>query len=183
MRVTKRCRSANGFVGSLLLSLMAFRYGVPMELIVCWDTMADKLCQAWTHRRDHSPIRAQGVSTITNDLLRKEVLTDNSYKLVAIKLMTASKEHLEKHYADLSDKPFFKGLVSCKQLQACLTWVHTSLHWNRHGQRSSLRNGVGGQGSRQDWPYSPRCYQPTGFAARYHPRRLRYRKLSWVLTS
>ena len=36
-----------------------------------------------------------------------------SYKLVAIKLMTASKEHLEKHYADLSDKPFFKGLVSC----------------------------------------------------------------------
>lgn len=27
--------------------------------------------------------------------------------------MTPSKEHLEKHYADLSDKPFFKGLVSC----------------------------------------------------------------------
>ena len=44
-----------------------------------------------------------------------------SYKLVAIKLMTASKEHLEKHYADLSDKPFFKGLVSCMQLhQSCL---------------------------------------------------------------
>ena len=36
-----------------------------------------------------------------------------SYKLVAIKLTTASKEHLEKHYADLSDKPFFKGLVTC----------------------------------------------------------------------
>ena len=35
------------------------------------------------------------------------------FKLVAIKLMTASKEHLEKHYADLSEKPFFKGLVSC----------------------------------------------------------------------
>ncbi|KAF2220673.1 nucleoside diphosphate kinase [Elsinoe ampelina] len=34
------------------------------------------------------------------------------YKLVAIKLVTASKEHLEKHYSDLSDKPFFPGLVS-----------------------------------------------------------------------
>jgi nucleoside-diphosphate kinase len=41
------------------------------------------------------------------------VLMFTRYKLVAIKLMTASKEHLEKHYADLSDKPFFKGLVSC----------------------------------------------------------------------
>ena len=36
-----------------------------------------------------------------------------SYKLVAIKLVTASKEHLEKHYSDLSEKPFFKGLVEC----------------------------------------------------------------------
>ncbi|KAF2153355.1 nucleoside diphosphate kinase [Myriangium duriaei CBS 260.36] len=34
------------------------------------------------------------------------------FKLVAIKLVTASKEHLEKHYSDLSDKPFFAGLVS-----------------------------------------------------------------------
>ncbi|SMR56836.1 unnamed protein product [Zymoseptoria tritici ST99CH_1A5] len=34
------------------------------------------------------------------------------FKLVAIKLVTASKEHLEKHYADLAEKPFFKGLVS-----------------------------------------------------------------------
>ncbi|KAI9880905.1 MAG: nucleoside diphosphate kinase [Pleopsidium flavum] len=34
------------------------------------------------------------------------------YKLAAIKLVTPSKEHLEKHYEDLSDKPFFKGLVT-----------------------------------------------------------------------
>ncbi|KAK2740692.1 nucleoside diphosphate kinase [Onygenales sp. PD_40] len=34
------------------------------------------------------------------------------YKLAAIKLVTPSKEHLEKHYEDLSSKPFFKGLVS-----------------------------------------------------------------------
>ncbi|KAL9114703.1 MAG: hypothetical protein Q9227_001381 [Pyrenula ochraceoflavens] len=35
------------------------------------------------------------------------------YKLAAIKLVTPSKDHLEQHYADLSDKPFFKGLVTC----------------------------------------------------------------------
>merc|ERR1712193_232442 len=30
---------------------------------------------------------------------------------VAMKFMQASVEHLEKHYADLSSKPFFAGLV------------------------------------------------------------------------
>ncbi|MCJ1398823.1 nucleoside diphosphate kinase [Xylographa trunciseda] len=34
------------------------------------------------------------------------------YKLAAMKLVTPSKEHLEKHYEDLSEKPFFKGLVT-----------------------------------------------------------------------
>ncbi|KAG9123062.1 nucleoside diphosphate kinase [Ceratobasidium sp. 392] len=33
------------------------------------------------------------------------------FKLVALKLVHATKEHLEKHYADLSDKPFFPGLI------------------------------------------------------------------------
>ncbi len=37
---------------------------------------------------------------------------NRGYKLAAIKLATPSKEHLEKHYADLSDKPFFAGLVA-----------------------------------------------------------------------
>ncbi|QIX02521.1 hypothetical protein AMS68_008038 [Peltaster fructicola] len=34
------------------------------------------------------------------------------YKLVAIKMTAPGKEHLEKHYADLKDKPFFNGLVT-----------------------------------------------------------------------
>merc|ERR1712029_174695 len=34
------------------------------------------------------------------------------YKLAAIKLVTPSKEHLEKHYEDLKGKPFFNGLIS-----------------------------------------------------------------------
>jgi nucleoside-diphosphate kinase len=38
---------------------------------------------------------------------------NRGFKLVAIKLTAPGKEHLEKHYADLSDKPFFAGLVNC----------------------------------------------------------------------
>ncbi|RFU81227.1 nucleoside diphosphate kinase [Trichoderma arundinaceum] len=33
------------------------------------------------------------------------------FKLVAIKLTTPGKEHLEAHYADLKGKPFFNGLI------------------------------------------------------------------------
>ena len=34
------------------------------------------------------------------------------FKMAAIKLTTPGQEHLEKHYSDLSDKPFFRGLIS-----------------------------------------------------------------------
>ena len=34
------------------------------------------------------------------------------FKLVAMKLTTPGREHFEKHYSDLSSKPFFGGLVS-----------------------------------------------------------------------
>ncbi|KXX76539.1 Nucleoside diphosphate kinase [Madurella mycetomatis] len=34
------------------------------------------------------------------------------FKLVALKLVTPGQAHLEKHYEDLKDKPFFAGLVS-----------------------------------------------------------------------
>ncbi|TGZ77161.1 nucleoside diphosphate kinase [Ascodesmis nigricans] len=33
------------------------------------------------------------------------------YKLVALKLTSPGKAHLEQHYSDLKDKPFFPGLV------------------------------------------------------------------------
>jgi nucleoside diphosphate kinase len=38
---------------------------------------------------------------------------NRGFKLAGIKMVTPSKEHLEKHYADLSDKPFFPGLIAC----------------------------------------------------------------------
>ncbi|KZF20313.1 NDK-domain-containing protein [Xylona heveae TC161] len=34
------------------------------------------------------------------------------YKLAAIKLVTPSKAHLEQHYGDLKEKPFFPGLIT-----------------------------------------------------------------------
>ncbi|KAK7189739.1 nucleoside diphosphate kinase [Paraphaeosphaeria sporulosa] len=37
---------------------------------------------------------------------------NRGFKLAAIKLTTPSKEHLEKHYADLAEKPFFPGLIA-----------------------------------------------------------------------
>jgi len=37
---------------------------------------------------------------------------DKGYKLVGIKVLVPSKDFAEKHYADLSKKPFFNGLVS-----------------------------------------------------------------------
>lgn len=50
-------------------------------------------------------------------LSRARTATDlssfDSYKLVAIKLVTPPKEQLEQHYADLADKPFFPSLLSC----------------------------------------------------------------------
>merc|ERR1712165_187600 len=36
---------------------------------------------------------------------------NKGFKLVAMKFMQASEEHLKNHYADLSERPFFPGLV------------------------------------------------------------------------
>merc|ERR1739842_212821 len=36
---------------------------------------------------------------------------DKGFKMTAMKMMTASKEHLENHYADLKGKGFFPGLI------------------------------------------------------------------------
>lgn len=33
------------------------------------------------------------------------------YKIVALKMIHASKDHVEKHYGDLKDKPFFPKLT------------------------------------------------------------------------
>lgn len=42
------------------------------------------------------------------------------YKLVAAKMVHASVEHLEKHYADLKGKGFFPGLIKVSQRRITL---------------------------------------------------------------
>jgi len=46
------------------------------------------------------------------------------FKLVGLKMMNVSKEHAEKHYADLSHKPFFGSLVSymCSGPVIAMVW-------------------------------------------------------------
>ena len=39
--------------------------------------------------------------------------------MVALKMVSPTQEHLEKHYEDLKDKPFFKGLVTCMCYLVC----------------------------------------------------------------
>mmetsp|Transcript_11879 Transcript_11879/g.17205 ORF Transcript_11879/g.17205 Transcript_11879/m.17205 type:complete len:149 (-) Transcript_11879:104-550(-) len=46
------------------------------------------------------------------------------YKLVAMKLTAPGAEHMKKHYADLSSKKFFDGLVTymCSGPVVCMVW-------------------------------------------------------------
>jgi len=46
------------------------------------------------------------------------------FKLVAMKLATPSKEHLENHYADLKEKKFFPGLIAYMSSGpvCCMVW-------------------------------------------------------------
>lgn len=46
---------------------------------------------------------------IVGDIIKR--FEQKGFKLVAMKFMWASEELLQKHYADLKDKPFFPGLV------------------------------------------------------------------------
>lgn len=72
----------------------------------------------------------------------------HSYKLAAMKLVTPSKEHLEKHYEDLANKPFYKGLVTCmlwilRQTQVSDLGTKNADVLYRHVERTYLRYGLG----------------------------------------
>merc|ERR1712113_1069344 len=55
-------------------------------------------------------IKPDGVTrNLTADIIKR--FEQRGYKLVAMKFMKASEDLLKKHYADLSAKPFFAGLV------------------------------------------------------------------------
>merc|ERR1712113_102649 len=55
-------------------------------------------------------IKPDGVQRgLCGDIIKR--FEQKGFKLVAMKFMQASEDHLKKHYADLSSKPFFPGLV------------------------------------------------------------------------
>merc|ERR1712088_396921 len=56
------------------------------------------------------------------------------FKLVAMKLCMPGKEHLEKHYADLSSKPFFAGLVEYMNYGPICAMVWEGLDVVRQGR-------------------------------------------------
>jgi len=65
-----------------------------------------------------------------------------------MKLVTPSKEHLEKHYEDLAEKPFYKGLVTC--MESDCSYEHLGLRGKttltvlaRHAEWTNLCYGLG----------------------------------------
>jgi len=49
---------------------------------------------------------------------------EKGFKLVALKMATPSKAHLEEHYKDLSSKGFFAGLIEYMMMGpvVCMVW-------------------------------------------------------------
>merc|ERR1712165_252832 len=65
---------------------------------------------AGNRERSFIMIKPDGVHRgLVGDIIKR--FEQKGFKLVAMKFMQASKEHLEEHYADLKKKPFFPGLV------------------------------------------------------------------------
>jgi len=63
-----------------------------------------------TTERTFIMIKPDGVHRgIVGEIIKR--FENKGFKLVAMKFMQSSVEHLEKHYADLAKKPFFPGLV------------------------------------------------------------------------
>lgn len=55
-------------------------------------------------------IKPDGVQrSLVGEVLKR--FEARGYKLVALKMQTVTREHAEAHYADLSSKPFFAGLI------------------------------------------------------------------------
>jgi len=60
--------------------------------------------------RSFIAVKPDGVQRgLVGEVLKR--FEQRGYKLVGLKLVHITKEHAQKHYADLSSKPFFAGLV------------------------------------------------------------------------
>jgi len=63
-----------------------------------------------TMERSFIMVKPDGVNRgLVGEIIKR--FEQRGYKLVAMKLMHASSDHLAKHYEDLSDRPFFPKLI------------------------------------------------------------------------
>ncbi|KAI9566509.1 nucleoside diphosphate kinase [Boletus coccyginus] len=63
------------------------------------------------HERTYIMVKPDGVDRgLVGEILTR--FEKRGFKLIAAKLALPSKEHLENHYADLKEKPFFPGLIT-----------------------------------------------------------------------
>jgi len=68
-------------------------------------------------------IKPDGVQRgIVGEIIKR--FEQKGFKLVAMKFMNANEELLKKHYADLSSKPFFPGLVKYMQMGPVVPMVN-----------------------------------------------------------
>ncbi|KNZ55658.1 nucleoside diphosphate kinase [Puccinia sorghi] len=90
------------------------------------------------------------------------------YKIVALKMIHASKDHVEKHYADLKDKPFFAGLTSFMSSGPVVAIVFEGKDVRIKFLFSCCQTGPG-----DAWRY-----QPAIFSCWYYPGRFWYCSIS-----
>jgi nucleoside-diphosphate kinase len=63
-----------------------------------------------TKERTYIMIKPDGVQrNLVGKIIQR--FEERGFKLVALKMVHSTPEHLEKHYADLKGKPFFPGLI------------------------------------------------------------------------
>merc|ERR1711894_548567 len=68
------------------------------------------LKMAANQERTFIMIKPDGVQRgLVGDIIKR--FEQKGFKLVAMKFMQATEDHLRQHYADLSERPFFPGLV------------------------------------------------------------------------
>jgi len=73
-------------------------------------------------------IKPDGVHRgIVGEIIKR--FEQKGFKLVAMKFMWASEEHLKKHYADLAEKPFFPGLVKYMSSGPVVPWFGRVRTW------------------------------------------------------
>ncbi|XP_055927555.1 nucleoside diphosphate kinase-like [Argiope bruennichi] len=108
----------------VILLFLSFLSGI----LTFQDTCSDNLiCIMAQRERTFIMIKPDGVQRgLVGKIISR--FEEKGFKLVAMKFMQASQELLEKHYAELSGRPFFAGLVNYMQLGPVVPMVWEGLN-------------------------------------------------------